>query len=82
MEKKKYTEAQKRAIYKYREKNKEKTSELVANWKAKNANYLKEYAKSYYEKNREKILQCRKKRYVNHQNCTPKSSLNTSDIIL
>ena len=54
MEKKKlYTEAQKRAIYKYREKNKEKTSELLSNWKTKNIGHVNEYAKSYYEKNKE-----------------------------
>ena len=73
--KKKYTEAQKRAIYKYKEKNKDKVADILSIWKLKNADHIKEYSAQYYQKNKERILLDRKKSYS-------KSSLNTSDIIL
>ena len=50
--KKNYSEAQKRAIYKYREKNKDKVADVLANWKLKNADHIKEYSAQYYQKNK------------------------------
>jgi len=64
-EKKKfYTEAVKRAIYKYRATHKDKQAKIFADWKAKNVLHLKEYSKEYYKKNKEKILQSRKEKYI------------------
>jgi len=73
-EKKKYTEAQKRAIYKYKESHKDKIADVLANWKLKNADHIKEYSAQYYQKNKERILLDRKKSYS--------KSSKTSDIIL
>jgi hypothetical protein len=61
--KKKYTEAQKRAIYKYKEKNKDKVADILSIWKLKNADHIKEYSAQYYQKNKERILKNRKDSY-------------------
>jgi hypothetical protein len=61
--KKLYTPAQKKAIYKYKNSHKDVVSGVFAKWKAKNLEHVKEYSKNYYQQNKEKILQNRKKNY-------------------
>jgi len=64
-EKKKfYTEAVKRAIYKYRATHKDKQAKIFADWKAKNVLHLKEYSSQYYQKNKKRILERNRLRYA------------------
>jgi hypothetical protein len=60
--KKYYTEAVKKAVYKYRANNKGCQTETTKKWQKNNPEKVKEYMKEYYEKNKEKILaKCREK---------------------
>jgi len=63
-EKKKfYTDAVKRAIYKFREKNKGCQTEITKKWQKNNPDKVKEYARDYYEKNKERLLEKARLKY-------------------
>jgi hypothetical protein len=73
-EKKKfYTEAVKRAIYKYRSTHKDKQAKIFADWKAKNVLHIKEYSSQYYQKNKERILERNRLRYALKSESTSES---------
>jgi len=58
-----YTEAKKRAIYKYRATHPGCQKETTKKWQENNPEKLKEYMKSYYEKNKERLLEKAREHY-------------------